>query len=97
MTLSPNRNSVVRVVEGLNYKITKSLKNVKAGGAPETEIRLDKKMNQRELLSLSYYTLSILQHLVMDSVLGKILHTHYSRKNVEKLTIPQLEEKVAQL
>jgi hypothetical protein len=34
---------------------------------------LDKKLSQREVLSLSYYSISILQHMVMDVVMGKIL------------------------
>ena len=34
---------------------------------------LDNKQNQRELLSLSYYSISIVQHMVMDVVIGKVL------------------------
>lgn len=93
MTIEPNEPNVKRVVAGLGYIIRKSLQKVAtAGKAPELEVVLDKKINQRELLSLSFYSIGIMQHFIMDAVLAKIMHTHYSKKNPSKLTITKLEE-----
>lgn len=58
---------------------------------------LENKIDQRELLSLSFYSIGILQHSVMDAVLAKIMHTHYNKKNPSKLTITQFEEQVYNL
>jgi hypothetical protein len=39
-------------------------------------VNVNKKSNKRELLSLSYYTIGVVQHMVMDILIGKILFLH---------------------
>jgi len=56
-------------------------------------INLEREMNKRELLSLSYYSIGIIQHMVMDVVIGKVL-TAVSKKNENKIKIADLEEQV---
>lgn len=95
MTQSPNRKTVIKVIEGLGYKLRPIKSNItSASKSVEYEIFLEKKQNQRELLSLSYYSINILQHIAMESFLGKILYAHSKSKNEEKLTFAMLEEQV---
>jgi hypothetical protein len=72
MTQPPNENSVEKVLAGLGYKLKATKKNV-SNNLVKKVVILDKKQSQRELLSLSYYSICIVQHMVMDIVIGKVL------------------------
>jgi hypothetical protein len=72
MTQPPNEKSVEKVLAGLGYKLKATKKNV-SNNLVKKVVILDKKQSQRELLSLSYYSICIVQHMVMDIVIGKVL------------------------
>jgi len=59
MTLKPNKNTVKKVVSGLGYKIepVKTMPKVK-GKYLDHQVILDKKLDEKELLGLSYYSIS---------------------------------------
>jgi hypothetical protein len=72
MTQPSNEKSVERVLAGLDYKL-KATKKTMSNKLVKKVVILEKKQNKRELLSLSYYSISIVQHMVMDIVIGKVL------------------------
>lgn len=89
MTQIPNKKNIERVLSGLGYKIETTKNNVNKN--VDQVINLEREMNKRELLSLSYYSIGIVQHMVMDVVIGKVL-TAVCKRNENKIKISDLEE-----
>lgn len=92
MTLPPTKNSIKSVISGLGYT-TQSFSKAKDSSKQELAVNLTKKQNQREQLSLFYYSIGVGQHLVLDFLICKILfHLNESEDNV--ITKEKLEEQV---
>ena len=83
MTQKPNKKAIEKVLGGLNYDV----KNQKraASKLAEPHILLGKKKNQREQMSLYYYQICVLQHLVLDVVLSSTLIALSKTKSTIKL------------
>ena len=91
MTQNPIQKNVESVLAGLGYKLEATSKNNKK---TNKLVNLEKKQNKRDLLSLAYYSISLVQHMVMDIVICKILL--FRRKSSQnKITIAELEDHVA--
>lgn len=91
MTQNPTQKGVESVLAGLGYKVLLTGKQTKKASKI---VNLDKKSNKRELLSLSYYSIGVVQHMVMDIVIGKILFL-LRKSSQNKITIAELEDHVA--
>jgi len=72
MHTAPNKKNIERVLTGLGYKILSHPTDRSAHQVVDLKLRDN---DHKELLSLHYYSTGLMQHMVMDVVIGKVLVT----------------------
>lgn len=95
MTLDPTLLTVTSVVKKLGFKMQKQEKQPK-GAQNDMEVNLDAKDDVKVVMSLSYYSNSLMQMQIVDCCVGYLLNKHFdSPIGQEKaLTVSMIEEEV---
>lgn len=89
MNQPPNKKSIERVLAGLGFAIKSTQKSAQSKNLDQFVV-MAKKKNQREALSLAYYSTAIVQHTVMDIVMSSVLLALGQKRT--KLSLSELDE-----
>ena len=89
MQLPPRRENVLDTIKKLGFEVTEIVEKRKSR-VKKFEINMDAKRDQKILLGLSYYSNNLLQNLVMDACIGKMLVRHMIVGGLQELRIAQI-------
>ena len=73
MTMAPNMTSVKNTIEKLGFPIKKIESKVQKQKKSKFEVNLEPKKDQKVLIGLSYYSSNLIQNMILDGVMGKLL------------------------
>ena len=76
MTQPPSRFALLDCVKKLGFQVTELANKNSKSRIKKYDINLDAKRDQKTLLGLSYYSNNLLQNLVMDTCVGKLVTRH---------------------
>lgn len=93
MQIAPSKDSVLDTIRKLGFKVIE----IKENRRVRYDINMDAKRDQKILLGLSYYSNNLLQNLIMDAVIGKLLLREIVYDGKQELPIQSLIEKTQKI
>lgn len=72
----PSRISVLENIKKLGFEVTETIDRQRKSRVTNYTINMDAKKDQKIIVGLSYYSNSLLQNLVMDSCVSKLIVRH---------------------
>lgn len=72
----PSRISVLENIKKLGFEVTETIDKQRKSRVTNYIINMDAKKDQKIIVGLSYYSNSLLQNLVMDSCVSKLIVRH---------------------
>lgn len=88
MKIAPSQLKVLDTIRKLGFKVTES----RDGRRIKYDINMDAKRDQKILLGLSYYSNNLVQNLIMDACIGKMLIRNLVFGGMAELQMPVLIE-----
>ena len=88
----PSRISVLENIKKLGFEVTETIDKQRKSRVKNYTINMDAKKDQKIIVGLSYYSNSLLQNLVMDSCVSKLIVRHMIVGDVKKFNIDELVE-----
>ena len=88
----PSRLSVLENIKKLGFEVTEIIDKQRKSRVKNYTINMDAKKDQKIILGLSYYSNSLLQNLVMDSCVSKLIMRHMVIGEVKQFNIQELLE-----
>ena len=99
MTMAPNMTSVKNTIEKLGFPIKRIESKVQKQKRPKFEVNLEPKKDQKVLIGLSYYSSNLIQNMILDGVMGKLLIVYAMESKSGSVTVKfgDLANKVNQM
>ena len=88
----PSRLSVLENIKKLGFEVTETIDKQRKSRVKNYTINMDAKKDQKITLGLSYYSNSLLQNLLMDSCVSKLINRHMILGDLKKYYVDELVE-----
>ena len=93
MQIAPSKSSVLDTIRKLGFKVIE----IKENRRVRYDINMDAKRDQKILLGLSYYSNNLLQNLVMDACIGKLMLRELVYDGKHEMSVQSLIEKTQKI
>jgi hypothetical protein len=89
MRLPPRAEAVLDTIVKLGFKVTE-VDEKRKSRVKKFDINMDAKRDQKMLLGLSYYSNNLLQNLLMDACIGKMVVRHMIAGGRQEVPVSEL-------